>query len=62
MFTKQHYEAIAKIIKDTTYINPQKFELYIKKEDFIAQLSKYFHEDNPNFNAFRFQQACEILG
>jgi len=60
VMTKQHFEAIAQIIRETTYIDPHKFESYIKKEDFIQKLGRYFKDQNPNFCPDRFAESCEM--
>ena len=52
MFTKQHFEALAKLIK--TSEAKSKYE--------IAQdMAKLFSEDNDRFNVSKFYKACGIL-
>lgn len=53
MFTKQHYEAIAKIIDDELN-NPASLNLI-----HIAEaLCELFATDNPNFDRKKFLTAC----
>lgn len=52
--SRKNYSAIADILKsqpDDT-----------RKEDLIARLADYFKEDNPNFNAKAFAEACKENG
>lgn len=52
MFTKQHFEALAKLIKNSDAKSKYK----------IAQdLTKLFSEDNPRFESKRFLKACGLL-
>lgn len=51
MFTKRHFEAIAKLIKQSD----------ADSKTVIAQdMAKLFKEDNPRFNTDRFYKACGI--
>lgn len=58
MFTKQHYEAIAQIIRESTCktSNPD-FE-YISKHDLTIKLADMFNEDNERFQRIKFLVAC----
>ena len=49
MFTKQHYIALAKLIKEREE-SPHHIDL----------LCKYFAKDNPRFNAKTFRLACGV--
>jgi len=50
MFTKRHYEAIAKIIHDT--------ETDVDNNLFLDRLCTYFKGDNEKFNKDRFLRVC----
>jgi hypothetical protein len=63
--TKKDYEMIAKVIKDNTvwikkqdnygeYITERK----IHPNDLMARLSLAFEKDNPNFDKYKFWDAC----
>ena len=51
MFTKQHFEALAKLIKESDA--KSKFEL-------AQDMAKLFLEDNERFNSAKFFKACGI--
>lgn len=60
MFTKQHYEAIAKILDGKTCVqilsdNPS---LYLLKQQVVEALANMFEEDNERFNRNKFFDAC----
>ena len=59
MFTKQHYEVIAKIIKDNTSIAGllTKDTDIILRYGLIYELADYFQKDNPNFDRDKFITA-----
>jgi len=48
MFSKRHYEAIAKVLSE----NLQRFEI-------VDSLIKIFSEDNERFDPIRFNEACK---
>jgi hypothetical protein len=51
MFTKKHYEAIAKLIKESTA--QTKYQL-------AQDLAKLFQQDNERFSFKKFAKACGI--
>ena len=51
MFTKRHFEVLAKLIKESDA--KTKFEL-------AHDLAKLFQEDNDRFNVSKFYKACGI--
>jgi hypothetical protein len=52
MFTRQHYEAVAKTIKENEcFIYPS-----------IQTMAKMFKADNPRFDARTFFKACGFIG
>ena len=57
--SRKDYIKIARIIKDSTIINNNLFES-ISKKCLINSLCDMLKEDNPNFNRFRFLDACEV--
>lgn len=60
MFSKQHYEAIAAIIKQSIRSgSPSKDVLgTISAEGLARELCRYFKADNPLFNSKKFWEAC----
>ena len=52
MFTKQHFIALAKLIKESDATTKQQLAL---------DLAKLFQEDNSRFDSRRFFKACGIL-
>lgn len=69
MFTKQHYEAIAKIINDLYPELPTQGTTkgtYTEKQELVAstltelaeKLAEYLWNDNPRFNEDKFLAAC----
>lgn len=57
MFTKQHYKAIAKIVKDNTTIDSR--NEYVMNVDFLMNdLADYFVKDNKLFDREKFLTAC----
>ena len=54
MFNKQHYEAIAKVIKDHN-VNDTECCYYV-----VADIVDMFDSDNPNFDRVRFIEACGL--
>ena len=57
--SRKDYVQLARIIKDSTIINNNLFES-ISKKCLINSLCDMLKEDNPNFNRFRFLDACEV--
>ena len=51
-FSRQHYEAIAKIIKDTPGDRI--------KEHLCDEFVKLFKKDNSRFDEVRFREACDV--
>jgi len=67
MFTKQHYKAIANIIKEAKEdyrVCQDSFGCGTPSELVLsmieARLSDYFAKDNPCFDAYKFFEACTI--
>ncbi len=60
MFTKQHYNAIAKIVKENTIVIGTTGQGEIHKRDFIEYLANYFEQDNALFDRERFLKACGL--
>lgn len=61
MFTRQHYKAIAEIIKaqkDLTGVFAGKQFAAQKIDDIATGLADYFAKDNPRFDRDKFLQAC----
>ena len=59
MFTKQHYKAIAEIIRPHLLVSK------IRKDgaqvaDIALELADYFAQDNPRFDRERFLEACGL--
>jgi hypothetical protein len=52
MFTKQHFIALAKLIKETDATTKQQVAL---------EMAKLFKEDNTNFDSIKFFKACGLL-
>ena len=69
-FTKQHYEAIAKIIKSYTQADPEPPSddtevrldaVSVRTSRWIAKdLIDYFAKDNPRFDCDKFIKACGL--
>jgi len=59
--TKQHFEAIAEIIRKNAFTPNKVIRLYSDGEkepsSFLKELCNYFETQNPNFNASRFREA-----
>ena len=67
MFTRQHYKAIAEIVKQNTELGecrvtlPKVSRTYRNTRHFIAKdLANYFAQDNPRFDRERFLAACGL--
>lgn len=57
MFTKQHYEAIAEVLKTVGMLNSD----FDSGREYIGHaLMLLFQEDNPNFNRKRFIEAANL--
>ena len=63
MFTRQHYKAIAEIVKKNTdrHDHPQ-FNYWdaMGTDDFCDELADYFAADNPRFDRTKFLEACGL--
>ena len=63
MFTRQHYKAIAEIIREQKE-HVRVFTGHMMAEaackDIAAQLADYFAKDNPRFDREKFLNACGI--
>ena len=63
--TKKDYEMIAEVIKQCSYLKDRTDAEgnYITTEinfmNLVSNLGLRFKEDNPNFNEFKFADACE---
>lgn len=63
--TKKDYEMIAKAINQSSYLKPRTdvegdyLSTEINFVNLISNLCLRFEEDNPNFNQFKFADACE---
>lgn len=55
MFTRQHYIAIAKILKDVRMLNAAD-----QREQIGDELADYFQRDNERFDRERFMEAAEL--
>lgn len=51
MYTKRHYEDIAKLVKNTCIA---------EKKLLVETLAKHFLTDNPKFKTEKFLRACDI--
>ena len=62
MITRKHYNAIAEIIKDASWLvnkGPHTAkDVGVDPYDLIHNLADYFLEDNPNFNYDKWLEAC----
>jgi len=60
MFTKQHYQAIANIIKGLTSNANVAWGGHgsIDKDYLVKALADYFEKDNPNFDRELFFKVC----
>ena len=55
--TRKHFQAIARIVKDSTLASNDKL---IVKETLINELNDVFKEFNDLFNPITFKDACSI--
>ena len=62
MFTKQHFEAIARYLRpyiDSTYLQtPKEREVATK---IAIDLASYFETQNPRFDKDKFLTACNVI-
>ena len=54
MFTKQHYEPVAKLLRNM----PDK----ITRLELISKLADMFEEDSPKFDRHKFVKGCSKFG
>lgn len=59
MFSKQHYEIIAEMLKKHTIYGLAYNKTIIDKEKLIKDLCVFFHNDDERFSEIRFREACE---
>lgn len=59
MFTKQHYKAIAEIVKKNTPTKAARYILDIRI-DTAYDLADYFAQDNEQFDRAEFLEACGL--
>lgn len=63
--TKKDYEMIAEVIKQCSYLEHRTdaegdyLSTEINFMNLVSNLGVRFKEDNPNFNEFKFADACE---
>jgi len=60
MFTKQHYKAIAEIVKNHSF-HDHFNKLVVDTEEISQKLADYFAADNERFNRDKFLKACGIV-
>jgi len=63
MFTRQHYKAIAEIVRETSDVYDHPNLIYfeaIPTKTFADKLADYFAADNPRFDRDQFLIACGI--
>ncbi len=61
-FTRQHYKAIAEIVKENTH---RQFclggdTIWLSKQYTCRDLADYFEQDNPLFDRQKFLDACGV--
>lgn len=59
MFTRQHYKAIAEIIKEKSF-EDQTCVKVIDADVLVSMLADYFAIDNPRFDRDKFLTACGL--
>lgn len=57
MLTKKHFEAIARIISETTVTDPQVENLIIK-DQLVQRMIDYLAKENIQFDSWKFYQLC----
>lgn len=55
MFTKQHYKAIAKIIRESSF---EESPDILNKDNLVERFCNLFGQDNPNFDRDKFFIEC----
>ena len=68
MFTRQHYKAIAAIIKGVAQMHepvieaeqPIKYGVTVTKRSISEKLADYFAKDNERFDREKFLEACGL--
>ena len=63
MFTRQHYKAIAAIIKETSdmHDHPNLYAwMATDTEGLAGKLADYFAKNNPRFDREKFLEACGL--
>lgn len=60
MLSKQHFEAIAKILREHHDREHRHTETYNEIDEIIGDLSSYLREQNPLFDTIKFLKACGI--
>jgi hypothetical protein len=65
IFTRRHYVAIARMIRDRAERSPARGEpggtwYYVALDDIARDLADFFQEDNPRFDRDRFLVAAGI--
>ena len=62
MITKKHYNAMAEIIREASWLidrgSHNAKEVGIDPYDLVMNLGYYFQEDNPNFDYEKWCNAC----
>ena len=62
MFTRQHYKAVAEIIRKRQNLNTgtKRTPRFLYADDLAGDLADYFDEDNPQFDRQKFLEACGL--
>lgn len=61
MFTKQHYKAIAEIVKaESDHWEGKQPQVRIAIQEITLKLKDYFATDNPRFDHQKFLVACGL--
>ena len=58
MFTKHHYEAIAKVFYDNYAGAKTNGEALVEHSLLCGKMGDMFRDDNPNFDGDKFYEAC----
>jgi hypothetical protein len=60
--TKKHFLKIAEIVSRLTCLEKTKLQgisiAFLNKNELVIELSKFFKEENANFKADKFKEAC----
>lgn len=59
MLTRQHYKAIAEIVKQNTVVTGAVM-CHVKRTAMVEDLANYFAQDNPRFDRAKFLEACGL--